>query len=105
MVAECACSSRSSSALRSAAVANVSRDNATTRVLPVLRCTTSALYADFSHQQEPTCHGKSAAASGTEAVCPCEHRWCVNRAYSAARSTHECNPLNAHKILALHWDY
>ena len=62
-VGELVCSTRTSSALRSAAVENVSRDNATTRVLPVLRCTTSAAHANFSHQQELTCHGKPAAAS------------------------------------------
>ena len=62
MVGELGCSTRTSSALRSAAVENVSRDNAITRVLPVLRCTTSAAHADLSHQHDPTCHGKPAAA-------------------------------------------
>lgn len=63
IVGELGCSTRTSSARRSAAVENVSRDNVTRRVLPVLRWTTSAAHADFSHQQEPICHGKPAAAS------------------------------------------
>jgi len=63
MLLESGCSSRTSSALRRAAVKNVSRDNVTRRVLPVLRLTTSAAQADFSHQQEPICHGRPAAAS------------------------------------------
>ena len=33
------------------------------RVLPVPRCMTSAAQAAFSHQQEPTFHGRPAAAS------------------------------------------
>ena len=63
VVGDFACSNRTSSALRSAALEKVPRDNVMRRVLPVLRWTTSAAHADFWHQQEPSCHGRPAAAS------------------------------------------